>query len=67
MADDYVEEETPAAIETVKEPAAEEVENAEIVVEIIEAANEEITETTETVIEPVVSENTAEAEEKTEE
>jgi len=36
-------------------------------VEIIEAANEEITETTETVIEPVVSENTAEAEEKTEE
>ena len=69
MADDYVEEETPAAIETVKEPTAEEIENAEIVVEIIEAANEEITETTETVIEPVVSENTAEAEaeEKTEE
>ena len=68
MADDYVEEtQTTAAIETVKEPTAEEIENAEIVVEIIEAANEEITETTETVIEPVVSENTAEAEEKTEE
>ncbi|MBQ7284469.1 MAG: ATP-dependent zinc metalloprotease FtsH, partial [Oscillospiraceae bacterium] len=68
MADDYVEEiQTTAAIETVKEPAAEEIENAEIVMEIIEAANEEITETTETVIEPVVSENTAEAEEKTEE
>ena len=67
MADDYVEEtQTTAAIETVKEPTAEEIENAEIVVEIIEAANEEITETTETVIEPVVSENTAEAEEKTE-
>ena len=68
MADDYVEEtQTTAAIETVKEPTAEEIENAEIVVEIIEAANEEITETTETAIEPVVSENTAEAEEKTEE
>ncbi|MBQ5324949.1 MAG: ATP-dependent zinc metalloprotease FtsH [Oscillospiraceae bacterium] len=68
MADDYVEEtQTTAAIKTVKEPTAEEIENAEIVVEIIEAANEEITETTETVIEPVVSENTAEAEEKTEE
>ena len=67
MAEDYVyveETETSAA-----EPTAEEIENAEVVVEIIEAANEEITETAESVVEPVVSENTAEAEteEKTEE
>jgi len=61
----YVEEtETPVIEETVKEPTAEEIENAEVVVEIIEAANEE---STETVVEPVVSENTAETEEKTEE
>ena len=71
MAEDYVyveETETPA-IEQPSEPTAEEIENAEVVVEIIEAANEEITETAETVVEPVVKENTAEAaaEEKTEE
>ncbi|MBR5306461.1 MAG: hypothetical protein IKU47_06030 [Oscillospiraceae bacterium] len=71
MAEDYVyveETETPA-IEQPSEPTAEEIENAEVVVEIIEAANEEIAETVEAVVEPVVKENTAEAatEEKTEE
>lgn len=72
MAEDYVyveETETPAVEQPSVEPTAEEIENAEVVVEIIEAANEEITETAETVVEPVVKENTAEAaaEEKTEE
>jgi cell division protease FtsH len=63
MAEDYVyveETETPAVEQFVTEPTAEEIENAEVVVEIIEAANEEITETVESVVEPVVSENKAE-------
>ena len=60
MAEDYVyveKAEVPAVEET-----SESAENTETVAEIVETANEVITENAETVIEPVVSENTAEAE-----
>ena len=71
MADDYVYvEETEQPKEIAEEAAVETArENAEAVTEIVETANAEITETVETVVEPVVSENTAEAAaaEKTEE
>ena len=81
MAEDYVyveETETPAVEQSVTEPTAEEIENAEVVVEIIEAAHEEITETVaevvetakeeitetvETVVEPVVEEPAEETKE----
>ncbi|MBQ7817004.1 MAG: ATP-dependent zinc metalloprotease FtsH, partial [Oscillospiraceae bacterium] len=63
MADDYVYvEETEQPKEIAEEAAVETArENAEAVTEIVETANAEITETVETVVEPVVSENTAEA------
>ena len=70
MAEDYVyveETEQPAEPVAVQEPTAEEIENAEVVVEIIEAANETITETVETEVEPVVEETAQETAENTEE